>query len=89
MSATAPRYLVLLMRRPEFDPALVAPHHTFLDGLRAHGLLELSGGFSDHSGGAYVLRGVGSLEAARELVAQDPLAIYGASDISIHEWHAR
>ncbi len=85
----ATRYLVLLMRRPGFDEALVAPHIAFLDGLRAQGLLELNGGFSDRSGGAYLLRGPASLDDARAIVARDPLAIHGASDIVVHEWNSR
>ena len=60
MNAPAPRYLVVLMRRPGFDEALVAPHLAFLDELRAQGLLELNGGFADRSGGAYLLRGIAS-----------------------------
>ena len=50
------RYLVMAMRRPDFDPAMVQPHVDFLQGLRTGGRLELSGGFSDKSGGAYLMR---------------------------------
>ena len=89
MTTPTPRYLVLLMRRPGFDEALIAPHIAFLDALRAEGKLELNGGFSDRSGGAYLLRGVGSLAEAEAIVARDPLAVHGASDIVVHEWLAR
>jgi len=89
VSASAIRYLVLLMRRPGFDEALIAPHGAFLDELRAQGLLELSGGFTDRSGGAYLLRGPASLDEARAIVARDPLAVHGASDIVVHEWNSR
>ena len=89
MNAPASRYLVLLMRRPGFDEALVAPHIAFLDDLRAQGLLELNGGFGDRSGGAYLLRGVGSLAEAEAIVERDPLAVHRASDITVHEWLAR
>ena len=89
MNAPASRYLVLLMRRPGFDEALVAPHIAFLDELRAQGLLELNGGFGDRSGGAYLLRGVGSLAEAEAIVERDPLAVHRASDITVHEWLAR
>ncbi len=89
MSAPGPRYLVMLMRRPGFDEALIAPHAAFLDALRAQGLLELSGGFADRRGGAYLLRGIASLEEAEAIVARDPLAVHGASDITVHEWLAR
>jgi uncharacterized protein YciI len=89
VSTPAPRYLVLLMRRPGFDEALIAPHVDFLDALRADGKLELNGGFSDRSGGAYLLRGIASLAEAKAIVARDPLAVHGASDIVVHEWLAR
>ncbi|MDH5834169.1 YciI family protein [Luteimonas kalidii] len=77
------------MRRPGFDEALVAPHLAFLDELRAQGLVELSGGFDDRTGGAYLLRGVDSLEQAHAIVARDPLVTQGASDLILHAWHAR
>lgn len=89
MNAPAPRYLVLAMRRPAFDESVVAPHHAFLEELRARGLLELSGGFGDRSGGAYLLRGVGSLAEAEAIAARDPLALRGASDLVVHAWNAR
>ncbi|WP_066096266.1 YciI family protein [Xanthomonas massiliensis] len=82
-------YLVLAMRKPGFDTAVVAPHLAFLDDLRTRGLLELTGGFSDGSGGAYLLKDVGSLEQAKAIVAADPLAIHGSSDLTVHEWNTR
>ena len=89
MNTPTTRYLVVLMRRTGFDERLVAPHIAFLDELRADGLLELNGGFSDRSGGAYLLRGIASLEEAEAIVARDPLAVHAASDIVVHEWLAR
>jgi len=84
-----PHYLVLAIRKPGFDEAVVAPHVTWLEDLRARGLLVSSGGFSDRSGGAYVLHGLGSLAEAQALVATDPLAVTGNSDFTVHEWNAR
>lgn len=86
---SAPRHLVVLVRRPDFDEALVAPHIAFLEALREQGLLELSGGFSDRSGGAYLLRGVPDLDGARAIAQRDPLVVHGASDLTVHEWNAR
>jgi hypothetical protein len=51
------RYLVMVMRNPQFDATLIAAHGAFLDDLRRQGRLELAGPFSDGSGGAYLLRG--------------------------------
>ena len=83
------RYLVLAMRRPSFDEAVIAPHLAFLDELRAAGQLEMTGGFSDRSGGAYVLVNVASLEEAKAIAARDPLALTGTSDLTVHEWNTR
>lgn len=83
------RYLVMAMRRPSFDDAVIAPHLAFLDALRATGQLEMTGGFSDKSGGAYVLVNVASLEEARAIAARDPLALTGTSDLTVYEWNTR
>ena len=82
-------YLVMAMRRPAFDASVIEPHKAFLDELRAQGRLHLTGGFSDGSGGAYVLCNVADMDAARAIVATDPLALQGWSDLSVHEWNTR
>ncbi|MFD0739869.1 YciI family protein [Lysobacter koreensis] len=81
------RYLVLAWRNPGFDAAVVAPHRGFLDGLRAQGRLELTGAFSDQTGGAYVLLAA-NLDDARAIVDADPLHTAGASRLTVHEWNA-
>nr|WP_298123372.1 YciI family protein [uncultured Pseudoxanthomonas sp.] len=83
------RYLVMAMRRPSFDDAVIAPHLAFLDELRAAGQLELTGGFSDRTGGAYVLVNVASLDEAKAIAARDPLALTGTSDLTVYEWNTR
>ena len=83
------RYLVMAMRRPSFDDAVIAPHLAFLEELRAMGQLEMTGGFSDSSGGAYVLVNLSSLDEARAVAARDPLALTGTSDLTVYEWNTR
>lgn len=83
------RYLVMAMRRPSFDEAVIAPHLAFLDDLRAAGQLEMTGGFSDSSGGAYVLVHLDSLEQAQAIASRDPLAATGTSDLTVYEWNTR
>ena len=82
------RYLVLAMRTPHFSDEAIAPHVAFLDALRSEGKLEMTGGFSDKSGGAYVLR-VTSMEEAQALVAVDPLTTSGSSVVTVYEWNTR
>lgn len=81
------RYLVLAIRNAVFPADVVEPHLAFLEELRAAGQLELTGGFSDRSGGAYVLVNVDSLEEARRIVARDPLALRAASTLTVYEWN--
>ncbi|AWH50126.1 YciI family protein [Isoptericola jiangsuensis] len=82
-------YLVLAMRRPDFNAAAVQPHLDFLDALRERGQLQLTGGFSDGTGGAYLLCNVGSLADAQAIVATDPLVTMQASQLTVHEWNTR
>jgi len=63
-------------------------HHAFLDGLRAQGKLELTGSFSDKSGGAYLLKAA-TLEEAQALAFSDPVYIANASSITVYEWDAK
>ena len=81
------RYLVMVMRLPQFDTEQIGPHREFLDGLRAQARLELSGGFGDKTGGAYILRAV-DLEEARVLAFADPLHMTGSSRVEVYEWQA-
>jgi len=82
-------YLVLAMRRAGFDEAAVPAHREFLDALREAGQLQLTGGFGDGSGGAYVLCNIASLDEALAIAARDPLATMRASDLTVHEWITR
>nr|WP_298129543.1 YciI family protein [uncultured Pseudoxanthomonas sp.] len=79
----------MAMRRPDFDEAVIAPHIAFLDQLRAAGQLDMTGGFSDKSGGAYVLVNVASLDEAKVIAARDPLALTGTSELTVYEWNTR
>ena len=81
------KYLVLTMRRPEFDMQTIPAHYAFLDQLRVRGLLEQAGPFTDGSGGAYVIR-ADCLDAARATAEQDPLHIKGCSLVTVHEWRS-
>ncbi|MEH6421657.1 YciI family protein [Pseudomonas sp. CGJS7] len=81
------RYLVIAMRLPQFDTDQIGPHREFLDALREQGRLELAGGFSDKSGGAYLLRAA-DLDEARALALADPLHLTGSSRLDVYEWQA-
>lgn len=81
----ARKYLVMAERTPVFDASVIEPHRTFLQELLAEGQLQESGGFTDGTGGAYVILAE-SLTAATTIAHSDPLHTTGASDLTIHEW---
>ena len=81
------RFLVMLMRRPQVDLAVVPLHQEFLESLRAQGRNEMSGGFADKSGGAYLLRAE-SLEEALVIAHSDPAHTSGGWDVIVYEWNA-
>lgn len=80
-------YLVMVMRRPQFDPAVVPAHRRFLDELRAEGRVERSGPFADKSGGAYLLRATDQAEA-QTIAHRDPTHVSGGWDVTVFEWQA-
>jgi uncharacterized protein YciI len=82
------KYLVITMRKPEFDGTVVPAHWEFLEDLRTRGILEQAGGFTDKSGGAYVITAA-DLAAAREVAHKDPLHLKGCSEVTVREWDAR
>lgn len=79
------RYLVLTVRTPRFDPAVIEAHYSHLDVLKARGALEAFGPFADRSGGAYLVRAE-SLEEAHGMAFSDPVHVTGSSQVSVHEW---
>ncbi len=82
------RYLVMVMRRPHFDPAMVQPHKDFVEGLRAGGRLEMTGPFSDKSGGAYLML-ANDMDEAMAMAHEDPAHVSGGWHITVYEWQAR
>ncbi len=79
------KYLVMAMRKPSFDSAVIEPHRQFLNQLAERGQLVESGRFTDGTGGAYVVRAE-SLEAAREIAFTDPVHTTGSSALTVYEW---
>ena len=80
------RFLVMLMRKPPIDPAVIALHQQFLADLREQGRNEMSGAFADRSGGAYLLRAE-SMEAALAIAHRDPAHTSGCWDVTVYEWN--
>lgn len=81
------RHPVLAMRNPAFDVSPLDARLSFIDGLRIEQRIELSGGFSDRAGGAYLLRAA-TPDEARASPERDPLRAHGASKVTAREWNA-
>ncbi|WP_280440970.1 YciI family protein [Nocardia brasiliensis] len=77
------KFLVLAIRTPRFDPAVIAPHKQFLKDLGAQ-LVE-SAKFGDGTGGAYFVHAE-NLDAAKALAFADPVHTTGSSDVTVYEW---
>ncbi|MGL4767896.1 MAG: YciI family protein [Formosimonas sp.] len=82
------QYLILTLRTPQFDPAMIAPHYAFLDALQESGQLVCFGGFADKSGGAYVIR-AHNLAEAQSIAQQDPLHTSQSSLVQVYEWQVK
>jgi uncharacterized protein YciI len=80
------RFLVLAMRAPQFDPAVIPAHYAHLDALKAAGKQEAFGPFADKSGGAYLVRAE-SLRDAQALAFADPVHQTGSSEVTVREWN--
>ncbi|WP_069166054.1 YciI family protein [Nocardia altamirensis] len=81
------KYLVLAMRTPHFDGAVIAPHKEFLRGLNERGQLHESARFTDGTGGAYFLYAE-NLDAAREIAFADPVHTTSSSEVTVYEWES-
>ena len=82
------RYLVMTMRTPQFQPSVIEAHQAFLERLRQSGNLEMSGPFTDKTGGAYLIRAA-SLEEAKSLAFTDPVHTTKSSVVTVYEWNAK
>src|SRR5690348_9561650 len=82
------RYLVLTLRTPRFDPAVIEAHYSHLEALQEQGALEAFGPFTDKSGGAYLVRAE-SLDEARAMAYSDPMHVSGSSKVIVYEWNAK
>ena len=82
------KYLILTKRKPGFQETVLTAHFEYLQELRAAAKLGLAGGFTDKTGGAYVIEAE-NLEAARKIAFADPVYLTGSSDVTVYEWNAR
>lgn len=82
-------YLVLVTRTANFTDHAATEHVRFLDEVRARDQLLITGGFTDKTGGAYVLHNVADRAAAQALVDADPLLVLGSATATVHEWSTR
>lgn len=77
----------MAFRNPSFQISVIEEHHAFLNQLRDKGTLELSGPFTDKSGGAYIIKAE-NFEQAKKIAFEDPLHLTNSSKITVYEWKA-
>ena len=82
------RYLVMTMRTPQFQPSVIEAHQAFLEDIRQRGNLEMSGPFTDKTGGAYLIRAE-NIEEAKTLAFTDPVHTTKSSVVTVYEWNAQ
>ncbi len=82
------RYLVMTMRTPRFQSSVIEAHKAFLERLRQSGHLEMSGPFTDKTGGAYLIKAV-NFEEAKALAFTDPVHTTKSSVVTVYEWNAK
>lgn len=82
------RFLLITTRTAQFNPDHLPAHYAHIDALRAKGCLELAGGWSDATGGAYLIQ-VQTRAEAEAIAAADPLIASGSSTIVVKEWNAK
>src|SRR4051812_45069653 len=76
--------LTIIVDRAVYEPHLPA-HLAYLQGLKARGVLLLSGPFADRTGGMVVIRAASRAEA--EAIAQaDPLVANQVDSYELREW---
>lgn len=81
------KYLVFIERKETFTGNSIPEHRIFLQNLRESKVLVYAGGFSDQSGGAYIVQAA-NLEQALETVQKDPMYQEGACIYKVKEWIA-
>lgn len=82
------KYLIMTVRTPQFDPAVIDAHYAFLGDLKQQGLLELAGPFTDKSGGAYLIK-ANNFEEAKSIAFSDPVHTSKSSIVTVYEWDAK
>jgi uncharacterized protein YciI len=78
----------MTMRTPQFQPSVIETHQAFIERLRQRGHLEMSGPFTDKTGGAYLIRAA-NLEEAKALAFTDPLHTSKSSVVTVYEWNTK
>jgi len=78
----------MTLRTSQFQTSVIEAHLAFLEHLRQNGYLELSGPFTDKTGGAYLIKAA-NFEEAKALVFADPVHTTKSSVVTIYEWNAK
>lgn len=78
------RYLVITRRTPNFQESALSEHIAFLGDLKEKGEIVMSGAFTDHSGGIYLLKSESYAEAVT-IAHRDPVYTTQSSEVIVCE----
>jgi uncharacterized protein len=76
---------ILMMKDAEKNASYRPQHIDFLTQGEKEGKIYARGRFNDNSGGMVIYM-ASSFEEAEKIAKSDPLVIYGARTLELHEW---
>lgn len=80
------KFLVYIERKSTFTGNSIPGHLIFIQGLREEGILLWAGGFTDQTGGAYVVQAE-TLEEVTETIHKDPMYQENECVYHVKEWN--
>ncbi|UOF89283.1 YciI family protein [Fodinisporobacter ferrooxydans] len=82
------KFLVFIERQPQFTGESIPNHLRYIQQLREQDILVAAGGFTDQTGGAYILQ-ANSLEEAVKLAENDPMFMENTCIYKVKEWNVK
>lgn len=78
---------ILKMIDPAKDAEILEEHIEYLNKYIANGKIYAKGPFLDHSGGLVIFN-VENMDAAKELIENDPVIIHNTRTYELKEWRS-
>ena len=82
MKNTDTRYVILINRKRDYNPAIIKDHVEHLKKLEKSGILVLAGPFTDYAGGIVIIK-ADSFDEAQQIAESDPFISKGYSSYEL------